>query len=276
MTLVLAKVLISPLLLAAATFAVQRWGALVGGLMLGLPLVSAPISVFLFAQYGPRFAAHAAYGTLLGFVAAGAFCICYALVSSRSSWWLSLIAAYAAFSATAAVLSFVHLAFGWLIALVALALAAFAFAIEAPGGAEAVPLPRKRILAVRMVVAGSVVLLITTSARFLGAEVSGFLAPLPVLAAIMATSSHRRLGSDAAHGLLRGTVFGSWGGAAFFSAVILLVGTAGPVLTYTVALTSAVLAGTIAVLVQSAARHAGLTPWHVRAPVRKRDSALAR
>jgi len=264
-TLVFAKVLISPLLLAGATFAVQKWGALVGGLMLGLPLVSGPMSVFLFAQYGPRFAANAAYGTLLGFVAAGAFCITYALVSSRRSWWQSLILALAAFLATAILMSFVHLSLMWVIGLVALALAVLAFVIQAPEDLVSAPRPRKRILAVRMVIAASVVLLVTTSARFLGAEAAGFLAPLPVLAGIMATSSHRRQGTDAVHGLLRGTVFGSWGGAAFFSVVILLVGTSGPVFTYAAALTAALVAGSLAVLVQNAMRSGGFSRWHLPA-----------
>ncbi len=266
MTLVFAKVLISPLLLAGATFAVRKWGALVGGLILGLPLVSGPMSVFLFAQYGRRFAANAAYGTLLGFVAAGAFCITYALLSSRRSWWQSLIVALAAFAATAVLMSFVHLSLLWVIGLVALALAGLAFVIQAPDDFASPPRPRKRILAARMVVAATVVLLVTTSARFLGAEAAGFLAPLPVLAGIMATSSHRRQGTDAVHGLLRGTVFGSWGGAAFFSVVILLVGTSGPVFTYTAALTAALLAGSIAVLVQSAVRNAPHGGWHMHSP----------
>jgi len=256
--LLLAKVLISPLLLAGATYAIQKWGALVGGLVLGLPLVSGPMSVLLFAQYGPRFAAHAAYGSLLGFVAAGAFCICYALVSSKRSWWLSLIVAFAAFSATAVLLSFVHLALVWVIVLVALVLAGLAFVIQAPGIVVAPPLPRKRILAGRMVIAASVVLLVTTSAGFLGAEAAGLIAPLPVLAGIMAAASHRRQGTDAVHGLLRGTVFGSWGGAAFFSVVILLVGTSGPVLTYMVAVAAAVCAGSVGVLVQARARHGAI------------------
>ncbi len=105
-----------------------------------------------------------------------------------------------------------------------------------------------------MAIAGATVLLITAAARYLGAEVAGFLAPLPVLAAIMATASHRDSGSDAVHGLLRGTVFGLWGGAAFFSVVILLVGTVGPLVTYVAAFVSAVLAGSIAVMVQAAVR----------------------
>ncbi|MDO9557780.1 MAG: hypothetical protein Q7J82_09450 [Coriobacteriia bacterium] len=252
MILVLAKVLISPLLLATSMFAVQKWGGLIGGLLLGLPLISGPVSVLLFAQYGSNFAVHAAYGTLLGFVAAGMFCTSYAVVSPKRPWWQSLIVAYATFFAVAGLLSLIHVALGWMLALIPVVLVSLAFSIDTPGSEQATPTPRKRILALRMVLASLMVLLVTTSARQLGAEVAGFLAPLPVLAAIMAASSHRHSGSDAVHRLLRGAVLGSWGGVAFFSVVILLTGSVDPAVTYAVAAVAAIAAGAFAVGLQSA------------------------
>ncbi|TDB38271.1 MAG: hypothetical protein D9V44_09625 [Actinobacteria bacterium] len=251
MLLVLAKVLISPVLLATSTFVVHRWGPLAGGLMIGLPLVSGPISILLFAQYGQHFAVDAAYGTLLGFVAAGAFCTAYSVVSQSKSWWQSLTAAYAAFFLTAGLLSLIHVTLGWVFTFVAVALAALAFTIVVPRQPPAVPAPRKRALATRMVLAASMVLLITSTARLLGPELSGFLAPLPVLAAIMAASSQRQGGSDAVHGLLRGAVFGSWGGAAFFSVVILLAGQVDASVMYATAAVMAIMTELVAVKLQS-------------------------
>lgn len=250
--LIVVKILVGPLLLAASTYAIQKWGALVGGLILGLPLISGPVSVLLFMQYGSRFAVEAAHGTLMGFVAAGAFCTAYAAVSARRAWWQALIVAYASFFATAGLLSLVHLDLVWLVVLVLAALAILALTIDAPREVQAVPAPRKRVLAVRMAIAGAMIVALTAAARFLGPQVAGFLAPLPILAAIMAATSHRKSGSEAVHGLLRGTVFGLWGGAAFFSVVVLLAGDVGPVLTYVAALVSAVLTGMLAMLVQSA------------------------
>ena len=253
MILVLAKILISPLLLAASTFVVHRWGGLTGGLLLGLPLISGPASAMLFVQYGPRFAENAAYGTILGFVAAGMFCTSYAAVAPRRPWWQSLIAGYGTFFAVAGLLSLVHLSLGWMLALVPVVLISLAVAIRVPDTAREEPLPRKRVLALRMTLAGLMVLLITTSARVLGPEIAGFLAPLPVIAAIMATSSHRHGGSDSVHRLLRGAVLGSWGGVAFFSAIIVLSGTVGPAVTYLIATASAVAAGMFALGLQSVA-----------------------
>lgn len=60
------KITLTPLLIAAASFAQRRWGGAVGGLIAGLPLTSAPVSVFLALEHGPAFAAHAATATMLG------------------------------------------------------------------------------------------------------------------------------------------------------------------------------------------------------------------
>ncbi len=110
---------------------VHMWGTMPGSAARAA-LVSGPISVLLFAQYGSRFAVHAAYGTMLGFVAAGAFCSSYAAVSSKRSWWQALTVAYVAFFVTAAVLSLVHVDFAWLAVLVLVALTSIAFTIDAP------------------------------------------------------------------------------------------------------------------------------------------------
>jgi hypothetical protein len=246
----MAKVLISPLLLATSTFAMHKWGAVVGGLILGMPLVSGPVSVMLFTQYGSHFAVSAAYGTLLGFVAAAAFCASYAFVSRYRSWQESLLASLVAFFVSVWLLSLVHMSLGWILGFVLMALTSLAFTIAEPDEAPTVAAPRKRSLAIRMVAAGFVVLLITASARFLGPEMSGLLAPLPVLATIMAVSFHRNSKSDAVHGLLRSAVLGSWGGAAFFAAVIMLLGAFGPALTYSVAAVAALVAGSFAMQLQ--------------------------
>src|SRR5437660_633846 len=47
MTLLLAKLVLTPLLIAAVTLAGRRWGPGVGGWLAGLPLTSGPVSVFL-------------------------------------------------------------------------------------------------------------------------------------------------------------------------------------------------------------------------------------
>ena len=66
------KLVITPMLLLAATLAVRRWGEAIGGLLVGMPLTSGPISVFLALEHGSAFAAQATAGSL---VATAAGCV---------------------------------------------------------------------------------------------------------------------------------------------------------------------------------------------------------
>jgi hypothetical protein len=101
-TLVL-KLVLTPLLIAAASLAGRRWGPAVGGWFVGLPLTSGPIALFLALDHGPRFAAAAAVGSLAGALAEVAFCVAYA-ATARAGWPAALTAATLAFAAVAALL----------------------------------------------------------------------------------------------------------------------------------------------------------------------------
>ena len=251
MLIVAAKVLLTPILLMVSMLAARKWGAVVGGWLLGLPVVSGPVSVFLFVEHGPNFAEHAARGALLGLVAAGAFCAVYAFLASRQPWWSSLATAYAVCFAAIWLLSLVHLGIGWTLVLVLGTLLVLAQVVRAPE--TCAPLPASPIASVlaRMAIASTIVVVITASAGVLGSQAAGLLAPLPVLAAIMTASSHRHSGADAAHGMLRGAVVGSWGAAAFFAVVVIVLPLAGPVQTYLGATLAAGMVAAIAMRVST-------------------------
>jgi hypothetical protein len=101
------KLILTPLLIAAASLAQRRWGGVVGGVIAGLPLTSAPVSAFLAIEHGPQFAARAATGTLLGVTAMSAFCVGYAKLSEKRPWWSSALVGLAICSAVTLILSFV-------------------------------------------------------------------------------------------------------------------------------------------------------------------------
>src|SRR5882672_8357988 len=101
-TLVL-KIVLTPLLIAAASLAGRRWGPAVGGWFVGLPLTSGPIALFLALDHGAGFAAAAAVGSLAGALAEAAFCLAYA-AAARAGWPTALAAATAAFALVAAIL----------------------------------------------------------------------------------------------------------------------------------------------------------------------------
>jgi hypothetical protein len=256
------RVLFTPLLAAGCAMATKKWGAAFSGWLMGLPLLSGPVSVVLLVEYGRRFAQDAARGTLLGFLATGVFCVCYALVAKRASWGLALGSAYAACIAVTAALSLAAgIPLGWAVALVTLGLAGLAVVIGQPGRTGAAAGTPRWDLPVRMVAATVVVLGITAAARYLGPEAAGLLAPIPIVAAITAAFTHRQDGSEAARGLLGGTVVGSLGGVAFFAAVVMLVRWTSPVLVYSVAAVAAIATGFLAMGLSRAARQ---IPWPMR------------
>lgn len=244
MLFVLAKSLLTPVLLAVCTMVSRRWGDAVGGWLLGLPLASGPVSLFLELQHGPAFAAAAAYSTLFGFVAVAVFCVTYLALAERYSWRTSLAGSVAACLGVAAALSQLHLPLMAAVAVSAVGVATMAGVLGAAEG-DATPRrsPSVRGTVARMAIASALVLTITTASGVLGGSASGMLAPMPVLAALMAAAAHRREGSAAVQGLLRGIVLGLWGGVAFFAVVGGLVASMAPGLAYAIALLAAAAVG---------------------------------
>lgn len=241
MLLLAVKALFAPILLAACAFAAQRWGAAVGGWLLGLPLVSGPVSYFLLVQHGSRFAESAARGTLLGMVGTGVFCVGYALSSKDRPWWQALMFSGAASLAATVALTQVHPDLLAAVLFAAVFLGLMAVVIGRPTADAAVPTAKLHTLFVRMAVASTVVVGVTLASNQLGSQVSGTLTAIPAISAIMAVSTHRSGGSDCVRGLMRGAVAGLWGGAAFFAVVGLLVTGAAPAITYLAATVSAAL-----------------------------------
>lgn len=251
MILVLAKVLVAPLLLALSTFVAHRWSGAVGGWLIGLPLMSGPVSVLLFVEHGTGFARVAAEGALMGVVATGIFCLTYTIMAPRASWWRSLIVAYSACLGTVWLLSHVVITFNAALGFALGALVLLSLLVEGIPEEQTLPSPSKRGLAARMIVSSIGVFAITASAWLLGAKVAGLLAPLPVLAAVMAASTHRSGKRKAASSVLRGTVLGAWGGVGFFAVVGSLIGDFSPVAVYAVAAAAAVVAGGAAMKVRT-------------------------
>ncbi len=267
MVLLVMKVLLAPLLLAAGSFAAWRWGAAVGGWLLGLPLISGPVSVLLLVEHGPRFAESAARSTLLGLLATGAFISCYSLLARRARWWLTLPLAYAACLTVAWGLSFVELPVAWVAVLVLAVLAALSAAARRPAACGPVQKSGAAVMLLKMTVASISVVAITSGAGALGPHLAGLLAPLPVVLAFMTACAHRRDGQEAVRGMLGGALAGSWGGAAFFAVVALDLGAGVPVVTYSFALVAALTAAAIAMWLQQP------RPMPMPIPVRFTDTA---
>ena len=86
------KLIITPLLVLICMLITRRWGAFVGGVAAGLPVVSGPLSFFLTLEQGTAFSAHASYNTLLGIDANGLAAVAYPWLAVLGVPWYLAIA----------------------------------------------------------------------------------------------------------------------------------------------------------------------------------------
>jgi hypothetical protein len=215
------KLLLAPILIAAATLAGRKWGAAVSGWAVGLPLTSGPISFFLALDHGRPFAASAAVGTLLGMGSVTLFCVVYGALSRRAHWLICWLGGWLAFAAATVLLTRISPP-AWL-AYIGVAGALYLASRFLPD--QRVPLPRVASpgwdLVGRMTIASATVFLLTGLAASLGPQLSGLLSPLPIFATLLTIFAHREGGPAAARQTLHGVALGSFSFIAFF----LVVGT---------------------------------------------------
>jgi hypothetical protein len=233
MSVLAAKLILTPSLIAIATLAARRWGPAVGGLIAGLPLTSGPVSVFLAIERGAAFAAAAAEAALLGLIAVITFCVGYGKTADRVGWPASCVAGSVSYFAAVLVLSkmFVGI-YSSMLLVYSITVAAILLMgrprINTANRAEH-SLPE---LPLRMIAATGMVLLITGIAGRIGPTWSGLLSPFPVFASVMAVFSHRTDGPSAAIHLLRGVIAGSLAFASFFVIVALMLRNQSMLATY--------------------------------------------
>jgi hypothetical protein len=234
------KLILTPVLVGAASLAARRWGSTVSGWLVALPLTSGPIVFFLVLTHGVAFAKTVAVGTLAGAISQAAFCLTYSWLATHWGWPRTLGASCLGFVAATAILQHLIVSLLALFLLVNLALALTLHLM--PSDDDTLPTrmttPPQWDIPTRMVVATAFVLLLTGAAPILGAELTGLLAPYPLYGTILAIFAHHQGGPMAAIRTLRGLLLGLFSFAGFFlvlatlldrSAVAVAFGAAGAV-----------------------------------------------
>ncbi len=216
MTLLAAKLLLSPLCVVAVSLAGRRWGAAVAGVLGGLPVVAGPILLVETLLHGRGFGADAAAGTLLGLVALTAFVVVYGRVAAAGPI-PSVLCGWTAFLLGVAILSLVSQPSPVL----SLILAAVCFRLglrllpPAPSLPPRVAVPPWWDLPLRALAALSLVLVLTAASGALGPHLSGLLAPFPIITSVLAVFTHAHEGAATVGVLLRNFLLGFYGFAAF-------------------------------------------------------------
>ena len=218
MTLIAVKVLLAPSFVVGASLAARRFGVRVGGLVAGLPVVAGPILLAYAIAHGRGFAANAAAGTVLGLVSLIAFVIVYSRLAPRLFWGASMLAGWLAFIALTVAFSGLHPPVQ---ASLALALAAVAAGLlfllpRAPALTHSPPPPPSWDLPLRAGCALALVLTLTAVAGWLGPQLSGLLAPFPIIATVLAVFTHGQRGTGELVRMMRAMVSGFAAFALFF------------------------------------------------------------
>jgi hypothetical protein len=241
------KLVLTPALIGAATLVGRRFGPSISGWLVGLPFTSGPVSLFLALEQGTGFAAAAAAGSIAGVSASAVFAVAYAAMARRFGWPASLTVASLAFAIAVIALRAAPLGSELPFPLLALYAGGVAAAIAGirlmppPRALEQAPEPPRWDLPVRMIVATSLVVVITSAAPLLGPQLSGLLTTYPVYAGVLAVFAHSQRGGAAATQVVRGLCYGILAFATFFLAVGALVDRAGLVPAFAVAVVGAVL-----------------------------------
>jgi hypothetical protein len=238
--LLLIKLLLTPLLMIAVSWAARRWGPGIGGLLAGLPLTSGPISIYLWIEQGPRFAATAASSSLLSVTPVAFFSIVYGRLARRLQMPACALCGLVVFFVSLYFLQKLGLPFWqtWIIGVLAISFGLISAPNKLPVKFQ-IDYPRWDLPA-RVFTATAMVLLITLSASVLGSQWSGLLSPIPILAWPLCAFVHHQQGSDAAQAVLRGILEGAYGVLFFYTIVALGLGRLSPVLVYLVAILASV------------------------------------
>ncbi len=217
----------------------RRWGPSVSGWLVGLPLTSGPVVLFLALDQGNHFAAITAQATLFGIISVAAFCLVYSWLSLNWGWQGSLLGGWVAFFILTLILDqfTVPLFVSILAVFATLVLALKAFPATQP--TEAILKSPNWEIPARMLLATGFVLLITGIATLLGPNLSGLITPFPIYATILSTFTHHFQGRGAAIKLLRGVVTGTFAFVVFFVVVAGLIEQAGIVLAFGLAIPAA-------------------------------------
>jgi hypothetical protein len=218
-----AKLLLAPAFVVAASLAARRWGATIGGVIGGLPVVAGPILLILTIQHGAAFGSKAAAGTLLGLIALTGFVVVYALLCRRFNWMVCVGAGWATFLIVVAIFEPTNLP-----ATISLVIACIAFSaalrwMPRPRADGPVPDFPSWDLPLRALSAAALVIALTAAAEALGPHLSGLLAPFPIITTILAAFTHAHSGPDEAIEILRGMERGFYAFALFcFTASVTL------------------------------------------------------
>jgi hypothetical protein len=215
-TVLALRVVLAPCFVVCASLVAHRFGARIGGVVAGLPVIAGPILLVLALQHGSTFASDAAVGVLLGMVGLAAFVLAYVATARWRSWASAAAAGYAAFAlAVVAMRPLSVSAFPALIIACGALVLTLGLLPRPPRADGATLVPGRWNLPARAACTAIAVVSVTALAPALGPHLSGLVTTFPIITAVLAVFTHAQRGRDETIRLLRGFTVGFFSYAAF-------------------------------------------------------------
>lgn len=163
-------------------WAAARFNPLVGGILVGLPIVLGPAFFFITLEHEPAFVAETAAGALYSLTATQAFLAVYIIAAGRLSAVAATLAAAMAWAVTALPLAFAPHPLPAGVALFLLVTIGLRIALKrfVPASTPPASASRWPLLVLRGVAAGLLVGAVTLAASGLGPSLAGILVSFPI------------------------------------------------------------------------------------------------
>jgi hypothetical protein len=221
------KLVLAPVIIGSASLAGRRWGPVVSGWIVGMPLTSGPVIFFVALSHDAAFAADAALGVISGGLSLASYALTYAWLARRFRWTIALLGSFLVFGLITTFLQNMTLPLLPMFLIVCAAIVlALHFMPKDPVEAGETKLGKWDIPS-RILIGTSFILLITGSASLLGPRLTGLLTMIPLYVTILAIFAHRQQGPAAAAHVFRGLLYGMFAFAGFFITLSLLLENGG-------------------------------------------------
>jgi hypothetical protein len=211
-----AKMAVTALFLVVATFAAERAGPVVGGMISTLPISAGPAYVFLALDHDVHFIAASALGSFVVNIAICIFALVYAALAQRRNLLFSVAPAMLVWFAVAAILRCV----AWTTATAILAnVVVFAVCLTLGNRFRHAPmrfaLRRWYDIPLRAAMVSTVVAVVVSLSATVGPTLTGILAAFPVVLLCLVLILHPRIGGRATAAVLANSMLGLIGFASF-------------------------------------------------------------
>ena len=224
MNLLALKLILAPIIIGSASLAGRKWGPAVSGWIVGMPLTSGPVILFVALSNGKAFAANAALGVLSGGLSLVAYALVYSWLAVKFRWQVSIAGSLLVFSLSTTLLQNFTFPLWPIFLLVCAALVVgLRFMPKEKMEKENDEKPGPWDIPARIFIGTSFILLLTGVAPYIGSRLTGLLTTIPLYVTILAIFAHRSQGPAAAAHVLRGLLYGMFAFTGFFITLNLLL-----------------------------------------------------